>query len=131
MILLSLLMAAGLHGAAVIATDAMLSIVIGIVAADGVRRWPARSRRKVIAFALLIGVIAFPGAFLARAFVKRHAAARAHRDPRRGGADRRRGDGVRRVREVKAHGHFTTGGIDDRIESTLPPVRSPKIVPRS
>ena len=30
-----------------------------------------------------------------------------------------------------AHGHFTTGGSDDRIESTLPPVRRPKIVPRS
>jgi hypothetical protein len=29
------------------------------------------------------------------------------------------------------HGHFTIGGIDDRMESTLPPVRSPKIVPRS
>ena len=29
------------------------------------------------------------------------------------------------------HGHFTTGGIDDRIESTLPPVLRPKIVPRS
>jgi hypothetical protein len=29
------------------------------------------------------------------------------------------------------HGHFTTGGIDDRIDSTLPPVRNPKIVPRS
>ncbi len=26
---------------------------------------------------------------------------------------------------------FTTGGSDDRIESTLPPVRRPKIVPRS
>ena len=30
-----------------------------------------------------------------------------------------------------AHGHFTTGGSDDRIEATLPPVRRPKIVPRS
>ncbi len=29
------------------------------------------------------------------------------------------------------YGHFTTGGIEERIESTLPPVRSPKIVPRS
>jgi hypothetical protein len=29
------------------------------------------------------------------------------------------------------HGHFTTGGSDERIESTLPPVRSPKMVPRS
>jgi uncharacterized membrane protein YfcA len=69
-ILLSLLMAAGLHGQAVIATDAMLSIVIGVLrlivfgAAGAVTG-------KVIAFALLIGIIAFPGAFLARAFVKR------------------------------------------------------------
>jgi hypothetical protein len=29
------------------------------------------------------------------------------------------------------HGHFTTGGSDDRIDSTLPPVRKPKMVPRS
>ncbi len=29
------------------------------------------------------------------------------------------------------HGHFTTGGIEDRIDSTLPPVRKPKMVPRS
>ena len=29
------------------------------------------------------------------------------------------------------HGHFTSGGIDDRIESTLPPVFRPKIVPLS
>lgn len=32
---------------------------------------------------------------------------------------------------VRLHGHFTTGGIEDRIDSTLPPVRSPKMVPRS
>ncbi len=30
-----------------------------------------------------------------------------------------------------SHGHFTSGGIDDRMESTLPPVFSPKMVPRS
>jgi hypothetical protein len=30
-----------------------------------------------------------------------------------------------------AQGHFTSGGSEDRIESTLPPVFSPKIVPRS
>ena|SRR5215471_10678650 len=30
-----------------------------------------------------------------------------------------------------AYGHFTTGGIDDRIESTLPSVLSPNTVPRS
>ncbi len=29
------------------------------------------------------------------------------------------------------YGHFATGGIDDRIESTLPPVFRPKMVPRS
>ncbi len=29
------------------------------------------------------------------------------------------------------YGHFTVGGMDDKIESTLPPVFSPKIVPRS
>ena len=69
-ILLSVLMAAGLSGAAVIATDAVVSIAIGVSrlmvfgvagAIDG----------RTIAFALLIGLIAFPGAFLAKAFVVR------------------------------------------------------------
>ena len=32
---------------------------------------------------------------------------------------------------VFSHGHFTTGGIEERIESTLPPVLSPNTVPRS
>ena len=31
----------------------------------------------------------------------------------------------------RPQGHFTLGGMDERIESTLPPVLSPKIVPRS
>ena len=30
-----------------------------------------------------------------------------------------------------SYGHFTTGGIDDRIASTLPPVFRPNTVPRS
>jgi len=69
-ILLSILMAAGLEGAAVVATDAAISIVIGIVrlivfGVTGV------VTPQVLAFALLIGVMAFPGAFLARAFVER------------------------------------------------------------
>ncbi len=69
-ILLSLLMAAGLTGAAVIATDASISIIIGIVkvsvfGAAGVLT------PQVIAFALLIGIVALPGAFLAKAFVER------------------------------------------------------------
>jgi hypothetical protein len=31
----------------------------------------------------------------------------------------------------EGYGHFTTGGIDDRIDSTLPPVFRPNTVPRS
>ena len=96
-ILLSLLMAAGLAGQAVIATDAVLSIVIGGVAAcrcsalagaitaqDDRLRAADRGRgvsRRV------------PGQGLRRAA----ADPCAHRDPRRGGAARRRGDGVRRA----------------------------------
>jgi hypothetical protein len=30
-----------------------------------------------------------------------------------------------------AHGHFTRGGMELRIDSTFPPVRRPKVVPRS
>jgi uncharacterized membrane protein YfcA len=69
-ILLSLLMAAGLEGAAVIATDAVISIVISIVkvAVFGIA---GAVSAQVIAFALLIGAIAFPGAFLAKALVER------------------------------------------------------------
>jgi uncharacterized membrane protein YfcA len=69
-ILLSLLMAAGLEGGAVIATDATISIVIGLVkiAVFGIA---GVMGAQVVAFALLIGVIAFPGAFLAKAMVDR------------------------------------------------------------
>ena len=67
-IMLSLLMAAGLEGAAVVATDAAISIAVSIVkvavfGAAGVLT------AQTIALALLIGVIALPGAFLARLFV--------------------------------------------------------------
>lgn len=67
-VLLSLLMATGMIGAEVIATDAMLSIAIGVsrLLVFGVA---GVITSKVIAFALLIGLVAFPGAFLARAFV--------------------------------------------------------------
>jgi uncharacterized membrane protein YfcA len=69
-ILLSMLMAVGLEGAAVIATDAAISVLIGVVkiAVFGVF---GAVTPKVIAVALLIGVVAFPGAFLARAIVDR------------------------------------------------------------
>jgi uncharacterized membrane protein YfcA len=69
-ILLSLLMAVGLQGAAVIATDATISVVIGIVKI-GVFGVFGAVTPKVIAVALLIGVVAFPGAFLAKALVER------------------------------------------------------------
>lgn len=69
-ILLSLLMAAGVEGAGVIATDAAISIVIGIVKIS-VFGIAGVITAQVLAFALLIGVVALPGAFLAKAFVER------------------------------------------------------------
>jgi uncharacterized membrane protein YfcA len=69
-ILLSLLMAAGLEGAAVVATDAVVSIGIGLtkLATFGLA---GAVTAKVVAVALLIGGIAFPGAFLAKALITR------------------------------------------------------------
>ena len=69
-ILLSLLMASGLEGAAVIATDAVISIVTSLIKIS-VFGLAGVVTAQVLAFALLIGVIAIPGAFLARAFVER------------------------------------------------------------
>jgi uncharacterized membrane protein YfcA len=69
-ILLSLLMAAGIQGAGVIATDAAVSIVIGIVKIS-VFGLAGVITPQVVALALLIGIVALPGAFLARAFVER------------------------------------------------------------
>src|SRR5258705_9999603 len=69
-ILLSLLMAAGLEGAAVVATDAVISIGIGLakLATFG---FAGVGNAKVIAIALLIGCVAFPGAFVAKALTTR------------------------------------------------------------
>lgn len=69
-ILLSILMSAGLQGAAVIATDAVVSIAVSLsrIAVFG---FAGAIEAQTIAFALLIGLVAFPGAFLARAFVAR------------------------------------------------------------
>jgi uncharacterized membrane protein YfcA len=69
-ILLSLLMAAGLQGAQVIATDAIVSIALGVVKVL-VFGIAGVITPKVIAFALIIGGVAFPGAFLAKALVER------------------------------------------------------------
>ena len=69
-ILLSLLMARGLEGAAVIATDAVISLVIGVTKVS-VFGLAGVVTAKVIVVAVLIGSISFPGAFLARALVDR------------------------------------------------------------
>ena len=69
-ILLSLLMAAGLEGAAVIATDAVISVATSVIKIS-VFGLSGVVTAQVLAFALLIGIIAIPGAFLARAFVER------------------------------------------------------------
>ena len=69
-ILLSLLMAAGLEGAAVIATDAVISLATSVVKIS-VFGMAGVVTAQVLAFALLIGGVAIPGAFLAKAFVER------------------------------------------------------------
>src|SRR5260221_14324586 len=69
-ILLSLLMASGVEGAAVIATDAAISVVTSVIKIS-VFGLAGVVTAQVLAFALLIGAIAIPGAFLARAFVER------------------------------------------------------------
>jgi hypothetical protein len=69
-ILLSLLMAVGLEGASVIATDAVVSLVTSVIKIS-VFGFAGVVSAQVLAFAVLIGVVALPGAFLARAFVER------------------------------------------------------------
>ena len=58
------------EGAGVIATDAGISIVIGIVKIS-VFGIAGVITAQVVAFALLLGLIALPGAFLAKHFVER------------------------------------------------------------
>jgi len=69
-ILLSLLMASGLEGAAVIATDAVISLTTSLIKIS-VFGLAGVVTPQVLAFALLIGFVALPGAFLAKAFVER------------------------------------------------------------
>ena len=68
-ILVSLLLAAGLEGAAVVATDAVISIAMAVVKIS-MFGFSGIITPQVIALALLIGVIAFPGAFLAKLLVE-------------------------------------------------------------
>jgi uncharacterized membrane protein YfcA len=69
-VLLSLLMASGLAGAWVVATDALVSVAVA-VAKLTVFGVSGVMTPQVLAFGLLIGVVALPGAFLAKAFVER------------------------------------------------------------
>jgi uncharacterized membrane protein YfcA len=69
-ILLSLLMASGLDGAAVIATDAVISLATGVIKIS-VFGLAGVLTAQVVAFALLLGAVALPGAFFARRFVER------------------------------------------------------------
>ena len=69
-ILLSLLMATGLEGAAVIATDAMVSVVMGVIKIS-VFGLAGAVTPVVLVIGLLIGVIGFFCTFLARLIVER------------------------------------------------------------
>jgi uncharacterized membrane protein YfcA len=69
-ILLALLMATGLEGSAVIATDATVSIAMGVIKLL-VFGLAGVLTPKVVAIALLIGVVAFPRTFLAKLIVER------------------------------------------------------------
>lgn len=69
-ILLSLLMAAGLEGAAVIATDAMVSIVMGVIKFS-VFAVAGAITPTVLLIGLVIGCIGFPSTFVARLIVER------------------------------------------------------------
>lgn len=69
-VLLSMLMAVGLQGAAVIATDAAISVVMGLIKIV-VFGWAGAMTANVIAVALLIGIAALPGAFIAKLIVDR------------------------------------------------------------
>jgi hypothetical protein len=79
-ILLSLLMAAGLEGAAVIATDAVISVATSIIKIS-VFGLAGVVSAQVLAFALLIGAVAIPGGVFRQSLRRAHAGAYSHRDP--------------------------------------------------
>ncbi len=69
-VLLSILLAAGLEGTAVIATDAAVSIVTGVVKIS-VFAFAGVLTPTVIVIALLMGAIGFPCTFIAKLIVQR------------------------------------------------------------
>ena len=94
-ILLSLLMAAGLEGAAVIATDAMISLGTGLIKIS-VFGLAGAVTAQVLAFALLIGGHRHSRRVPRQGVRRAHAGAHPHRDPRRRGDHRRAGDDLGR-----------------------------------
>jgi uncharacterized membrane protein YfcA len=69
-ILISILMASGLTGAAVVATDAVISITIGIVKVITFRSLDALPIALIV-FAGLVGCATIPGAFIAKWLIER------------------------------------------------------------
>jgi uncharacterized protein len=69
-VMLSLLMGVGLQGAAVVATDAVISIVVSMVKIS-VFGFAGVLTPQIIALAILIGLAAMPGAYIARLLVER------------------------------------------------------------
>jgi uncharacterized membrane protein YfcA len=64
-ILVSFLMASGLTGAAVVATDAAISVAIGIAKVMTFRSLDSLPT-SLLVFAILVGLMTVPGAFVAR-----------------------------------------------------------------
>lgn len=69
-VLISMLLAAGLEGAAVIATDAIISLVLDVLR-FAVFGFTGIVTVTVLAFAVIAGLATIPGAFVARALVAR------------------------------------------------------------
>lgn len=69
-ILVSFLMASGLTGTAVIATDAAISILIGLTKASTFASL-GQLPRELLIFALLVGCATLPGGFIARRILER------------------------------------------------------------
>jgi uncharacterized protein len=69
-ILISVLMSVGLTGSAIVATDAVISVVMGIAKVLLFSSLAALSLELAL-IGLLVGLFTAPGAFLARALLKR------------------------------------------------------------
>jgi uncharacterized membrane protein YfcA len=75
-VLIAILMAAGVQGMAIIATDAVISVTMGVVKV-ALFRSLARLDIELLLAGLLIGACTMPGAFVAR-WLLRHIPARVH-----------------------------------------------------